>query len=90
MKTLTKTKKLEFILKKAAELKFSPEKLAAKTDLSARALRNLLTGEVTNPHLTTVNQLYDFFENYGNKTGTTSEVNDTSKHYVNNYKLPTM
>jgi len=82
MKKLTKKDKLEFILKKVAEHKFSPEKLAAKTDLTARALRNLLTGEVTNPHLTTVNQLYDFFEKYGNEIGSNSEANESVPTYM--------
>ena len=77
MNNLTKTAKLEFILKKVAEYKFSPEKLALKTDLTARALRKLLTGEVSNPHLTTVNQLYNFFEKYGNEIGSNSDKNES-------------
>lgn len=60
MSDLSKSDKIKIILQEVARRKISAYELAKKTGLNESGLGRLLKNEITNPHKSTINTLYNY------------------------------
>ena len=64
MNILTKTEKLEIIKYQVKENNISAYSIAEKTTLTQAGVGKILNGGVKNPHESTINELWNFINNY--------------------------
>ena len=60
MSDLSKPQKIKIILQEVAKRKISTYQLAKKTGLNESGLGRLLKNEISNPHKSTINTLYNY------------------------------
>lgn len=87
MSDLSKSEKIKIILEEVAKRKISAYELAKKTGLNESGLGRLLKNDITNPHKSTINILYDYLisiDKSENSNLSDSEVSEMVYKFVNN------
>lgn len=88
MKTLTKKQKIDFIRKLVDEQKITAYVIAKNTDLTESGIQRVLNGITENPHINTVNGIYNYlirlYPMDVNKSITGPEIEEINESFARN------